>query len=77
MKRFVLYFDDNPVLEAFQLLKEQYSRVLVFENKGDVPLTLTTTFDNQSLEAVLEELNLLLNTNYVSRNGTIFFKASR
>ncbi|MCK5346671.1 MAG: FecR domain-containing protein, partial [Candidatus Heimdallarchaeota archaeon] len=70
----ILYFDETPLLEVFRLLQEQYSRVLVFEEKQDNLPTLTTSFDNQSLEAVLEELNLLLNTKNVFRNDTIFFK---
>ncbi len=70
----ILYFEETPVQEAFGLLQAQYSRVLIFEDKqGDLP-TLTTTFDNQSLEAVLEELNILLNTKHKTRNDTIFFK---
>jgi len=70
----ILYFDKTPILEVFHLLQEQYSRVLVFEDKQDDLPTLTTTIDNQSLEAVLEELNLLLNTKNETRNDTIFFK---
>ncbi len=70
----ILYFDETPIPEAFRLLQEQYSRVLVFEEKQDDLPTLTTTIDNQSLEAVLEELNLLLNIQHETRNDTIFFK---
>jgi ferric-dicitrate binding protein FerR (iron transport regulator) len=70
----ILYFNETPITEAFRLLQKQYSRVFVFETKqGGIP-TLTTTIDNQALEAVLEELNLLLNTKNVTRNDTIFFK---
>ncbi len=70
----ILYFNETPITEAFRLLQKHYSRVFVFDPKrGGMP-TLTTTFDNQTLEAVLEELNLLLNTKNVTRNDTIFFK---
>ena len=69
----VLNFDETPIKEAFQVLQKHYSRVFVFEDSGKMPQTLTTEFDNQPLEDVLEELNLLLNINYESRNDTIFF----
>ena len=70
----IIHFNETPVTEAFRLLQEQYSRVFVFEeNQDDLP-TLTTMIDNQSLEAVLEELNLLLNTKNETRNDTIIFK---
>lgn len=72
----VLYFNETPILQAFHLLQKQYSRVFVFEADRKSMPTLTTTFDNQTLEAVLEELNLLLNTKNVTRNDTIFFKSN-
>jgi transmembrane sensor len=70
----ILYFNETPLTEAFRLLQTQYSRVFVFETKKDDLPTLTTTFENLTLEAVLEELNLLLNTKNVIRNDTIIFK---
>lgn len=69
----ILYFNETPISEAFRLLQIQYSRVFAFESEtNDLP-TLTTTFENLSLEAVLEELNLLLNTKNETRNDTILF----
>lgn len=69
-----LHFTATPLTEAFHLLQKQYSRVFVFEsNDGDFP-ALTTIIDNMPLEAVLEELNLLLNAKNVCRNDTIIFK---
>jgi ferric-dicitrate binding protein FerR (iron transport regulator) len=70
----ILYFDETPIPEAFHLLQKQYSQVFVYEEKQNKPLTLTTTIDNLPLEAVLDELNLLLNAKNESRNDTIFFK---
>jgi transmembrane sensor len=70
----IYYFNNTPLPDAFRLLQEQYKHVFVFDvSLDDIP-TLTTTFDNVPLEAVLEELNLLLNTKNVTRNDTIFFK---
>lgn len=70
----ILYFNETPITEVFQLLQKQYSHVFVFETKNGIMPTLTTTIDNQSEEAVLEELNLLLNTKNVISHDTIFFK---
>ncbi len=70
----ILYFNETPLPEAFQLLQKQYSRVFVFESKKENVPTLTTTFENLTLEAVLEELNLFLNTKNEIKNDTIIFK---
>jgi transmembrane sensor len=70
----ILYFNETPLPEAFRLLQKQYSRVFVFETKKESLPTLTTTLENLTLEAVLEELNLLLNTKNEIRNDTIIFK---
>jgi transmembrane sensor len=70
----ILYFKETPLTDAFRLLQKQYSRVFVFEPKRKGEPTLTTTFDNQTLEAVLEEIDLLLNTKNSTRNDTIYFK---
>ena len=72
----ILCFNETPITEVFRLLQKQYSRVFVFETIHSGMPTITTTIDNQLLEAVLEELNLLLNTKNVTRNDTIFFKPS-
>lgn len=70
----ILYFSDTPINEAFKLLQKQYGSVFVFDvKKVEIP-TITTTIDNQPLESVLEELNLLLNTNNETRNDTIYLK---
>ena len=61
-------------VDDYSQAQEIVQDVFVFEEKqNDLP-TLTTTFDNQSLETVLEELCTLLNTNHETRNDTIFFK---
>jgi len=71
----ILYFKETPITDAFHLLQKQYSRVFVFDHKQGCIPTLTTTIDNQKLEAVLDELNLLLNTKNFTRNDTIYFKS--
>lgn len=70
----ILYFKECPLPDAFRLLQKQYSQFFVIEAMQNNYPTLTTTFDNETLDAVLEELNLLLNTRNFTRNDTIFFK---
>jgi transmembrane sensor len=72
----IMVFKETPVNEAFVTLGQYYNRVLLFDGENDKMPTITTTFDNQPLEAVLEELNLLLNANTGIINDTIIFKHS-
>lgn len=70
----ILYFNETPITEVFRLLQKQYLKTIVFEkNQGELP-TLSTTFDNQSLKSVLEDLDLLLDVKHEIRNDTVFFK---
>jgi ferric-dicitrate binding protein FerR (iron transport regulator) len=70
----ILYFNETPLTDAFALLQKQYAKVFIFDaDQTSIP-KLTTTIDNQSLNAVLDELNLLLTTKNVCRNDTIFFQ---
>ncbi len=73
----LVVFKDTPLSEVLEFLGQLYSKTFIFEG-GKVRMpTITTTFDNQPLETVLEELNLLLNTKNEIINGTIFFKPNR
>jgi len=70
----IFNFKETPIKEAFVTLGQFYNKVLLFEApKGKMP-AITTTFDNQPLKVVLEELNLLLNTKNEFKNETIIFK---
>ncbi|PLX22910.1 MAG: hypothetical protein C0597_01670 [Marinilabiliales bacterium] len=70
----VLKFEETPLQEAIQLIQKYYLREIVFEGEHANFPNLTTTFDNQPLEAVLDELNLLFNTKHEIINDTIIFK---
>lgn len=70
----VLIFEETPLLEVFTSLGLYFSKVIILESEKTTLPNITTTFDNQSFEAVLEELNLLLNTKNEFRNDTIIFK---
>lgn len=70
----VFVFNETPVLQVFNLLQSYYQKTLIYKQKsGSMPI-ITTTIDNQPLDAVLEELNLLLNTKVETINDTICFK---
>jgi transmembrane sensor len=70
----VIIFRGTPLDEVLGLLGQIYGKTIVFGKEMTRMPTITTTFDNQPMEAVLEELNLLLNTKTESRNDTIIFK---
>lgn len=70
----VLIFKDTPLNDALEILSRHYSKVFLFNGIRNKKPDITTKFDNQSIEAVLEELNLLLNTKNEFKNDTIVFK---
>ncbi|SMO61770.1 FecR family protein [Gracilimonas mengyeensis] len=70
----VFTFDHTPVQEALQQLAAYYNQPMVYEHDTNRPAPeLTTTFDQPSLEAVLDEIQLLLNASTTIRNDTIIF----
>jgi transmembrane sensor len=72
----VFIFRDTPIDQALEMLGEHYSRIFLLEGIGDRIGSITTTFDNQPLAAVQEELSLLLNAKTESKNDTIIFKTA-
>lgn len=70
----VLIFRETPLDDALNLLGKHYSKTFLLNGVGERIGSITTTFYNQPLEAVLEELSLLLNSKTESRNDTIIFK---
>ncbi len=70
----VVIFRNTPLGETLELLGQMYAKTFVLGKEITRMPAITSTFDNQPLEAVLEELNLLLNTKTESRNDTIIFK---
>ena len=66
--------EPNPLSIINAILPANVRTYFLFDGeKGKTP-NITTTFDNQSIRAVLEELNLLLNTKNEIKNDTIIFK---
>lgn len=73
----VLIFRDTPLEEALLTIGKHYSRIFLLKGVSAKIGSITTTFDNQPFNAVLEELNLLLNTSNVIKNDTIIFNPAR
>lgn len=69
----ILIFEETQLSEAFEILNRYYGKVFLFEGENQTKTNITTEFDNQSIEDVLEELNLLLNTKIKFKNDTIIF----
>jgi transmembrane sensor len=70
----VLIFRETHLEDAIKMLGKHYSRILTIEGIDERIGSITTTFDNQPLDAVLEELTLLLNAKTETKNDTIIFK---
>ena len=70
----VLVFMETPLDDALQMLGKHYSRNFLLKGVNERIGSITTTFDNQPLDAVLKELTLLLNAKTEIRNDTIIFK---
>jgi transmembrane sensor len=69
----VFIFDETPLGEALHLLGDYYSHIFMLNGVTERIGNITTTFDNQPLEAVLEELTLLMNAKIEIKNDTIIF----
>ncbi|RZS93527.1 FecR family protein [Aquimarina brevivitae] len=57
----VLMFDQTPLAQVLTDLETFYDKKITIQNKQLEKCKLTSTFDNQSLNSVLEELVLLFN----------------
>lgn len=69
-----IVFNDTPIDEAFDVLSRHYTKRFLYKStENEIPV-INTAFNKQPLEAVLEELNLLLDTKTVIKNDTIVFE---
>ena len=70
----ILIFKETSLKEALTTIGKHYSRIFVLKGVSEKIGSITTTFDNQPLDAVLEELTLLLNASNEIKNDTIILK---
>lgn len=68
----VLQFDQAQVGVAIQEIEKLYQVSLNVENPRLLECLLTTKFDNESLENVLETIKILFGAKFTKKNGTTY-----
>ncbi|OEK02770.1 hypothetical protein BFP97_15090 [Roseivirga sp. 4D4] len=66
-----LTFEDAPMKEVIGEISSLYNVVLEIEDKDFLDCPLTTTFENESLDGVLETIALLFNIE-IKQNGQLY-----
>lgn len=66
-----LTFDNTPMKEVIGEISKLYGIVLEIEDKGFLTCPLTTTFQDETLEDVLETIELLFNID-IQQNGQLY-----
>ncbi len=69
-----LKFNQTPLNEVCDYLSEYYNQEILLENENMEDLELTASFHEQSLEDVLDVINLTLDTKYEIKNSSIILK---
>lgn len=66
--------DNTPLWELIQVLNQAYNVNIVIENKGLRNLPLTTTFNNESLDKILEIIQQTFNISVTKSDSEIILK---
>lgn len=66
--------DNTPLWKLVEVLNESYEAEIVIGNKGLTDLRLNTTFNNESLDKVLEIIQLTFNISIVKKGKQIFLQ---
>ena len=69
----VLNFNDEKIENVLRELSKFYKKEFKLRNTGKRDIRLTSSFDNQEMENVLEEIKLVLNLDYSLNADTITF----
>jgi ferric-dicitrate binding protein FerR (iron transport regulator) len=69
----ILNFNDEKIEDVLGELARFYNKVFKLNNPGGKDIRLTSTFDNEELESVLEEIKVVLKLNYTVNADTITF----
>ena len=72
----ILYFEDEKIENVFYELTKYYNKEFILKDIDSKGIRLTSKFDNQELESVLEEIKLVLNLDYTLDGETIVFNNS-
>jgi ferric-dicitrate binding protein FerR (iron transport regulator) len=70
----ILNFDKTPLKDVMRSIEKHYQVPVFIEGNDLQNKTLTSVYDNQSLEEVLGELNLLLGITHHFKNDTLVIK---
>jgi len=70
----ILYFDRTSLEDVMKSKEKHYQVPVYLEGNDLLNRTLTSVYDNQSLEEVLGELNLLLGISFHFKNDTLIIK---
>lgn len=69
-----LIFDETPMPDALSSIQNFYNTIIVVRDTTIHSVTVTTTFINQDLVQVLDELQMLAGINYTLKNDTIYLE---
>ena len=69
----ILNFNDVKIENVFSELGGVYNRVFKLKNTAGEDIRLTSTFDNEELDSVLEEIKVVLKLDYTVNADTITF----
>ena len=69
----ILVFENQEIEKVVQELSIFYQKKILLENKENKTYEITSTFDNEELKDVLEEIKLILNAEYKYENDTVIF----
>jgi transmembrane sensor len=68
----ILQFENEFIGSVITDLSKYYNKEFILDEKVDDGSRLTSIFDNQDLEGVLEEMKLVLGLDYIEEGDTIF-----
>jgi len=69
-----LIFNKAPIEEVIVSLERYYKKTIYLESVGNRMPMVTSVFDDQPFNEVLDELEILLNISYRMRNDTVFIR---
>jgi len=66
--------DDTPLWKLVEVINEAYNSHIVISNPALKDMSMTTTFNNESLEQVLNVISLTLNIKVIKEGDTIILQ---
>ncbi len=69
----ILVFDNDKIETVMDELTKFYNKKFIFKGTGGNDIRFTSTFNNQELESVIEEINIVLNLDFTEKEDTVIF----